>query len=110
MTREYAKTVMSNLIDVFRKEYPNGGAFAAIQATGGHSLINKIYDSHEAEIQRLTKLTKAQDDTIQEQEKLIESYKADVERYKGLADGMVQNMCATCECAKFADENIKRKQ
>ena len=53
MTREEAKTAMSNLIDVFRKEYPNGGAFAAIQATGGHSLINKIYDAHETEIEEL---------------------------------------------------------
>ena len=50
MTREEAKTAMSNLIDVFRKEYPNGGAFAAIQATGGHSLINKIYNAHEAKL------------------------------------------------------------
>ena len=85
MTREYAKTVMSNLIDVFRKEYPNGGAFAAIHATGGHSLINKIYDVHEAEL-------KAKDERIAELE------------------AKLKNMCAECECAKFADENIKRKQ
>ena len=53
MIREEAKIAMSLLIDVFRKEYPNGGAFAAIQATGGHSLINKIYDAHETEIEEL---------------------------------------------------------
>ena len=53
MIREEAKIAMSKLIDVFRKEYPNGGAFAAIQATGGHSLINKIYDAHETEIEEL---------------------------------------------------------
>ena len=50
MDREKAKIAMSKLIDVFRKEYPNGGAFAAIHATGGHSLINEIYDTHEAEL------------------------------------------------------------
>ena len=59
MTREEAKTAMSKLIDVFRKEYPNGGAFAAIHATGGHNLINKIYDAHEAEL-------KAKDEQIAE--------------------------------------------
>ena len=61
MTREEAKAVMSKLIDVFRKEYPNGGAFAAIHTTGGLSLINKIYDAHEAEL-------KAKDERITELE------------------------------------------
>ena len=82
MTREEAKAVMSKLIDVFRKEYPNGGAFAAIHTTGGLSLINKIYDAHEAEL-------KAKDEYIAELE------------------ARIQNMCAECECAKFADNAIK---
>ena len=82
MTREEAKTTMSKLIDVFRKEYPNGGAFAAIHATGGHNIINKIYDAHEAEL-------KAKDECIAELE------------------AKLKNMCAECECAKFADNAIK---
>ena len=68
MNREEAKTVMSKLIDVFRKEYPNGGAFAAIHATGGHNLINKIYDAHEVEL-------KAKDKRISELEVMVEKMK-----------------------------------
>ena len=60
MDREEAKTAMSKLIDVFRKEYPNGGAEV-----------------------------KAKDERIAELE------------------AKIQNMCAECECAKFADNAIK---
>ena len=61
MNREEAKTAMSKLIDIFRKEYPNGGTFAAIRDISGHNLINKIYDAHEAEL-------KAKDEYIAELE------------------------------------------
>ena len=60
---------MNKLIDVFRKEYPNGGAFAAIHANArGHNLINKIYDAHEAEL-------KAKDDHITELKATVEKMK-----------------------------------
>ena len=68
MDREEAKTAMSKLIDVFRKEYPNGGAFAAIHATGGHNLINKIYDVHEAEL-------KTKNERIAELEAMVQKMK-----------------------------------
>ena len=47
-----------------------------------HILIDQIYDAHEAEL-------KAKDEEIK-------NLKA-----------MLQNMCAECECAKFADNAIK---
>ena len=107
MNREEAKTVMSKLIDVFRKEYPNGGAFAAIHATGGHSLINKIYDAHEAEL-------KTKDEHIAELKagaknsaKIYAKQLAAKDKEITERQVMLQNMCAECECAKFADNAIK---
>ena len=64
MNREEAKTTMSKLIDVFRKEYPSG-AFAVLHADAdGHSLINKIYDAHEAELKTKDERIEAQSSVI----------------------------------------------
>ena len=83
MNREEAKTTMSKLIDVFRKEYPNGGAFAAIHATGGYSLINKIYDAHEAELkakdEAYAKLQQAYDNLTAQYQKDVNELKAKLE-------------------------------
>ena len=97
MDRVGAKTAMSKLIDVFRKEYPNGGAFAAIHATGGHSLINKIYDAHEAEL-------KAKDERIAELEALVQKMKCcencSEENYNRYIDG-------GCVCVDFCNWRLK---
>ena len=62
MSGEEATQKIKKLIDAFRQEFPNGGAFAAIQVTGGVSFINEIYDTHETEL-------KAKDEQIAELKK-----------------------------------------
>lgn len=43
MTEGRAIQKMKDGIDVIRQKHPNGGAFDYIKATGGISLISKIY-------------------------------------------------------------------
>ena len=110
MSGEEATQKIKKLIDAFRQEFPNGGAFAAIQVTGGVSFINEIYDTHETEL-------KAKDEQIAE---LKKGAKNSAEIYaKQLAakdkkiielQAMMQNMCAEYECAKFADNAMTKEK
>ena len=69
--------------------------------------IDQIYDAHEAEL-------KAKDEQIAELKAGAKNYAETYAKQLAAKDkkitelqAMVQNMCAECECAKFADNAIK---
>ena len=119
MTREEAKQKFDNF----------GKSFTLEEARlDTHILIDQIYDAHEAELKAKDERIEAQSSVIiacqntilQKDERIIEleeGVKNSAEIYaKQLAakdkeivelEAMLQNMCAECECAKFADNAIK---
>ena len=88
--------------DLFGVKFKNSATYRAVEAK-----LEQICNAHDAEL-------KAKDEQIAE---LKAGAKNSAEIYaKQLAakdkkiielQAMVQNMCATCECAKFADNAIK---
>ena len=71
----------------------------------GHAvdMMMEMQDAHEAEIKHLTGLSEGYKCIIKQKEAEL---KAKDERIAEL-ETMVKNMCAECECAKFADNAIK---
>ena len=123
MTREEIKKWWD---DLFGAKFKNSATYRAVEEK-----LDQICDAHEAELKAKDERIEAQSsviiacqNAILQKDKHITELEAERDKYNTIAanlqisrqkaydniaelEAKIQNMCAECECAKFADNAIK---